>query len=158
MANTQAVCTSFKTELLTGQHVLTATNPARTINTADVFKAALFTTTATIDATTATYSATNEVTPVTGYTAGGVAVTWVAPASTPVSASTGTAYTTLSASIAWTVTGTLGPSFDCVLIYNSTQGNKAVSVHTFTAQTITNGTLTLTMPANNATTGLLRFA
>jgi hypothetical protein len=160
LANTQAICTSFKTELLTGQHVLTATNPARTINTADVFKAALFQATGTVDATTATYTAVSasEVTPVTGYTAGGVAVTWIAPASTPVSASTGTAYTTLSASIAWTVTGTLGPSFDCVLIYNSTQGNKAVSVHTFTAQTITNGTLTLTMPANNSTTGLVRFA
>lgn len=158
MANTQAMTTSFKTELLTGQHVLTATNPARTVNTADVFKAALYTTAATVDATTTAYSATNEVTPVTGYVAGGTAVTWIAPSSSPVSAATGTAFTTLSASIAWTVTGTLGPSFDAVLIYNSTQGNKSVSVHTFTAQTITNGTLTLTMPTNNATTGLLRFA
>ena len=158
MANTQAMATSFKTELLTGQHVLTATNPARTLNTADVFKAALYTTTATVNATTTAYSATNEVTPVTGYVAGGTTVAWIAPSSTPVSAATGTAFTTLSASIAWTVTGTLGPSFDAVLIYNSTQGNKAVSVHTFTAQTITNGTLTLTMPTNNSTTGLLRFA
>lgn len=150
--------TSFKTELLTGQHVLTATNPARTVNTADTFKAALYTTTATVNATTTAYSATGEVTPVAGYDAGGTAVTWIAPSSTPVSASTGTAFTTLSASITWTVTGTLGPSFDCVLIYNSSQGNKSVSVHTFTAQTITNGTLTLTMPTNNATTGLIRFS
>jgi hypothetical protein len=142
---------------LTGQHVLTATNPARTLNTADVFKAALYQATATVDATTTVYSATNEVTTVTGYVAGGTAVTWLAPSSSPVSAAAGTAFTTLAASISWTITGTLGPSFDAVLIYNSTQGNKAVSVHTFTAQTITNGTLTLTMPTNNATTGLVRF-
>lgn len=128
------------------------------MNTADVFKAALYTTAATVDATTTAYSATNEVTPVTGYVAGGTTVTWIAPSSTPVSASTGTAFTTLAASISWTITGTLSPSFDAVLIYNSTQGNKAVSVHTFTAQTITNGTLTLTMPTNNSTTGLLRFS
>jgi hypothetical protein len=145
-------------ELLTGQHVLTATNPARTVNTADVFKAALYTTTATLNATTTAYSATNEVTPVTGYAAGGTTVAWITPSSTAVSASTGTAFTTLSASITWTVNGTLGPSFDTVLIYNSTQANRAVSVHTFTAQTITNGTLTLTMPTNSSTTGLLRFA
>jgi len=52
---------------------------------------------------------------------------------------------------------TLTTSFDAVLLYNSTQGNKAVSVHTFTAQTITAGTLTLTMPVNDASTGLLRL-
>ena len=152
MSNTQGMCTSFKKEVLTGQHVLTATNPARTLNTADVFKAALYTTAATVDAATTAYSATNEVTPVTGYTAGGATVTWIAPNSTGT-----TAFTTLAASISWTITGTLGPSFDAVLIYNSSQGNKAVSVHTFTAQTITNGTLTLTMPTNDATTGLVRF-
>ena len=44
------------------------------------------------------------------------------------------------------------------MIYNSTQGNKAVSVHTFGSQTITAGTLTLTMPTNDATTGLIRVA
>jgi hypothetical protein len=44
------------------------------------------------------------------------------------------------------------------LIYNSTQSNKAVSVHTFGSQTITAGTFILTMPTNDATTGLLRVA
>jgi len=153
MANSQAICTSFKTELLTGQHVLKAINPARSLNTADTFKAALYTTAATVNAATTVYSATNEVTPVTGYTAGGTSVTWSAPASTGT-----TTYANLAANISWTVTGTLGPSFDAVLIYNSSQGNKAVSVHTFTAQTITNGTLTLTIPANNSTSAMMRFA
>jgi len=45
-----------------------------------------------------------------------------------------------------------------VLLYNSTQSNKAVSVHTFGSQTITAGTFTLTMPSNTTTTGLLRLA
>lgn len=155
MANSQALCTSFKKEVLTGQHVFTATNPARTLNTADVFKAALIQASGSASAATTVYAdvSASEVTPVTGYVAGGATVTWIAPNSTGT-----TAFTTLAASISWTITGTLGPSFDAVLIYNSSQGNKAVSVHTFTAQTITNGTLTLTMPTNDATTGLIRFA
>jgi hypothetical protein len=45
-----------------------------------------------------------------------------------------------------------------VLIYNFTQSNKAVSVHTFTAQTITAGTFTLTMPTNDSSLALLRIA
>jgi hypothetical protein len=45
-----------------------------------------------------------------------------------------------------------------VLIYNSTQGDKAVSVHTFGSQTVTAGTFTLTMPTNDANTGLIRIA
>ena len=53
---------------------------------------------------------------------------------------------------------TLTTAFNCVMIYNSTQGNKAVSVHTFGDQTITAGTFTLTMPTNDSSTGLLRIA
>jgi hypothetical protein len=45
-----------------------------------------------------------------------------------------------------------------VLIYNVTQGGKAVSVHTFGAQTVTAGTFTLTMPTNAAGTALLQIA
>jgi hypothetical protein len=48
--------------------------------------------------------------------------------------------------------------FDTVLIYNSTQGDTAVSVHTFGSQTITAGTFTLTMPANTTSTALIRLA
>jgi hypothetical protein len=43
-------------------------------------------------------------------------------------------------------------------LYNSTQSNKAISVHTFGSQTITAGTFTLTMPSNTTTTALLRLA
>ena len=51
----------------------------------------------------------------------------------------------------------LATAFDCVLIYNSTQGNKAVSVHTFGSQTVTAGTFTLTQPTNDASDALLRL-
>ncbi len=53
---------------------------------------------------------------------------------------------------------TLATAFDCVFVYNSTQSNKAVSVHTFGSTTITAGNFTLTMPANDATNALLRIA
>ena len=150
MANTQAVCTSFKVDMLNGIHAF-GTTVVRGATTKDDFKAALFLSSATINASTAAYSTTGEVTGA-GYTAGGVAVT---NATAPTSSGT-TAYWTPSASIVYT-TVTVGPT-DCVLIYNSTQSDKAVAAYTFSAQTVTAGTLTLTMPTNDASTGLLRIA
>ena len=150
------MCTSFMGELLTATHNF-GTAPTRGTSTADTFKAALYLTTATVNASTTAYSATNEVSG-TGYTAGGVTVTnATAPTATNSSATAGTAYWTPSASITYT-TVTLSTAFDCVLIYNSTQSNKAVSVHTFGSQTVTAGTFTLTMPANTTSTALLRLA
>ena len=132
-------------------------SPIRAAATADTFKAALYLASATLNASTTVYSATGEVSG-TGYTAGGVTVTnATAPTSTNASATAGVGYWTPSASIVYT-TVTLATSFDTVFIYNSTQSNKAVSVHTFTAQTITAGTFTLTMPSNTTTTALLRLA
>ena len=156
MANTQSMCTSFMSELMTATHNF-GTAPIRGASTADTFKAALYLTTATVNASTTAYSSTNEVSG-TGYTAGGVTVTnATAPTSTNSSATAGTAYWTPSASITYT-TVTLTTAFDCVLIYNSSQSNKAVSVHTFGSQTVTAGTFTLTMPANTTSTALLRLA
>ena len=152
MANTQAMATSFKGELLNAYHNFSATNPARTVNTADSFKAALYLASATVNAATTAYSATGEVTG-TNYTAGGVAITaWNAPTT---SGTTG--YTTPTASITYTNV-TLSTAFDCVLIYNNSQGNRAVSAHTFGSQTVTAGTFTLTMPTNDATNALIRLA
>lgn len=151
MANTQSICTSFKTELLNGIHAF-GTTVTRGATTKDTFKAALFLASATINASTATYSTTGEVTG-TNYTAGGVTVT---NATAPNSTGT-TAFWTPSASYSWT-TVTLAVAFDAVLTYNSTQGDKAVMVNTFGSQTVTAGNFTLTMPTNDATTGLLRLA
>jgi len=156
MSNTQSMCTSFMGELMTATHNF-GTAPIRAATTADTFKAALYLTSATVNASTTAYSSTNEVTG-TGYTAGGVTVTnATAPIATNSSATAGVAYWTPSASITYT-TVTLSTAFDAVLIYNSTQSNKAVSVHTFGSQTITAGTFTLTMPSNTTTTALLRLS
>lgn len=147
------MCTSFKVDLLNAVHAFNGTGvPAHTVSTADTFKAALYLASATVNASTTAYSSTNEVTG-TGYTAGGVAVTFgTAPSSTST-----TAFITPSASIVFSSV-TLSTAFDAVLIYNSTQSNKAVSVHTFGSQTVTAGTFTLTMPTNDSSTGLIRLA
>lgn len=159
MANTQSMCTSFMGELFTGTHNF-GVGVIRAATTADVFKAALYLATATVNASTTAYSATNEVSGA-GYTAGGITITgspaWVAPTATNSSATAGVAFSTPSASFVYT-TVTLASAFDTVLVYNSTQSNKAVSVHTFGSQTITAGTFTLTMPSNTTTTALLRLA
>jgi hypothetical protein len=156
MANTASLCTSFLAELLTGTHNF-GTAPIRAATTADTFKGALYVTTGTYNAATTAYSATNEVSG-TNYTAGGVTVTnATAPASTNTSATAGTAYWTPSASLVYTNV-TLTTAFDTVLIYNSTQSNKAVGVYTFGSQTITAGTFTLTMPTNSTSAALIRIA
>jgi len=145
MANTQSMCTSFMEELMLGEHQLgTASLTSRTSLTApttDTLKAALYLASATINASTTAYTAVNEVSG-TGYAAGGVTVTnATAPTSTNASATAGVAFFTPSASITYT-TVTLSTAFDAVLLYNSTQSNKAISVHTFGSQTITAGTFT----------------
>lgn len=156
MANTQSMCTSFMGELMTATHNFGA-SPTRAGATADTFKAALYLASATVNAATTAYSSTGEVTG-TNYVAGGVTVTnATAPLASNSSATAGVAYWTPSASITYT-TVTLSTAFDSVLIYNSTQSDKAVSVHTFGSQTITAGTFTLTMPSNTTSTGLLRLA
>jgi len=161
VANTQSMCTSFMSQLMLGEHQLgTATLVSRTSLTApttDTLKAALYLASATMNASTTAYTATGEVSG-TGYTAGGVTVTnATAPTSTNTSATAGVAFFTPSASLTYT-TVTLTTAFDTVLLYNSTQSNKAISVHTFGSQTITAGTFTLTMPANTTAAALIRLA
>jgi len=152
MANTQAFCTQAKADLMNGLHALGA-SVIRAATTKDAYKAALYLATGTRGAATTVYSVTDEVSG-TGYTAGGVAVT---TATGPTTTGT-TAFFTPSASIVYT-TVTLATAFDAVLLYNDTSATKlAVSVHTFGSQTVTAGNFTLTMPTNDATTGLIRIA
>jgi len=156
MANTASMCTSFMGELLTATHNF-GVAPTRGTTAADTFKAALYLASATINASTTVYTVTGEVSG-TGYSAGGVTVTnATAPTATNSSATAGVAYWTPSASITYTSV-TLTTAFDTVLMYNSTQSNKAVAVYTFGSQTVTAGTFTLTMPSNTTTTALLRLA
>ena len=155
MANTAGVASSFKSEVLMGGHQLGAitlvSRTSLTAPTTDAVKAALYLTTATISGGTTAYTATGEVTG-TGYTAGGITVT-----NTNAPTTQGTTGTwTPSASLVYT-TVSVGPT-DCVLLYNSTQSNKAIEVCTFTAQTPVAATLTLTMPAGGAGTSLINLA
>lgn len=161
MANTQSMCTSFMQQLLVGEHQLgSATLVSRTSLTApttDTLKAALYLASATKDASTTIYNTTGEVSGA-GYTAGGITVTnATAPNSTNTSTTAGVAFFTPSASFVFTSV-TLSTAFDCVLLYNSTQSNKAISVHTFGSQTVTAGSFSLTMPSNTTSAALIRLA
>lgn len=151
MANTQAMATSFKVEILGGVHAI-GTPPTRATTAKDTFKAALYLATGSLGAGTTAYSVTDEVSGA-GYSAGGITVT---NATAPTSSGT-TAYWTPSASLTYSNV-TLTTAFDAVLIYNSSQGDKAVAVYTFGSQTVTSGNFILTMPTNDASTALLRIA
>lgn len=145
------MATSFKVDILNGIHAF-GTTVTRAGTGADTFKMALYLASASLGAATTSYSATGEVSG-TNYTAGGATVT---NATAPNSTGT-TAFWTPSASVSWS-TVTLSTAFDCAFLYNSSQSNKAVAVFTFSSQTVTAGTFTLTMPTNDASTGLLRIA
>lgn len=150
MANTAAVCVSFKQELMNGIHAF-GTSVVRGGTGADSFKGALYLATASLGSGTTAYSATGEIAG-TNYTAGGQAITnGTAPATSGT-----TAYWTPSADLSW-ANLTQATAFDTLLLYNSTQSNRAVAVYTFGPQTITAGTFTLSMPANAAATALLRL-
>ena len=157
MPNTAAICDSFRVDLLNGTHAFgtQGANGVRTVTTKDVFKAALYLASATVNKSTTAYSVTGEVTG-TNYTAGGVTVTnATAPANT---GGTGiVAFWTPSASFVYTNV-TLSVAFDCVLLYNSSNTAQAsVASFTFGSQTVTAGNFTLTMPTNDLTTGLIRL-
>lgn len=151
MANSQAMTTSFKNEILQALHNF-GTTVTRAGTGADTFKGALYYSTGSLGAGTTAYSTTDEVVG-TNYSAGGVTVT---NAVAPTTSGT-TAYWTPSASLVYTNV-TITTPFDSVLIYNSTQADRAVSVHTFGSQSVTAGTFTLTMPTNAAGTALLNLA
>ena len=153
MANTSGIASTFKVELLQGVHVLssTGTGVARTSTAADVVKAALFTTGATISPALSTYTSTGELPNGSGYATGGLSVT-----TNLLSLDTTTAIWQPSAAIVWT--GITFNSVDTVMFYNSTVASKSIGVYTFSSQSITSGTFTLTMPTFVAATALLRIS
>lgn len=155
MANTQAIAKSFRTELLTGMHAF-GTTVTRGGTGADSFKMALYLATATINADTAAYTATGELAATGNYTAGGVTLTnGTQPANT--GGTNIVAFWTPSASATWTALTSSG-AFDCALLYNSSQSNRAVAAFTFGSQSVTSGNFSLTMPTNDLTTGLIRIS
>lgn len=156
MANTQSMPTSFKVEILNGSHAFGAqgANSVRTVTTKDTFKGALYVVAGTQGAATTAYSSTNELAASGNYSAGGNAIT---NATAPNSSGT-TSFWTPSATLTWTNLTSSG-AFDCLTMYNTAStGSLAVGVFTFSSQTITAGDFSLTMPTNDSSTGLIRFA
>ena len=148
MAITQAMCTSFKVDLLNGIHAF-GTTVARAGTTADTMYMALYTSSATLDATTTAYTATNEVSG-TGYSAGGQALTTVAPTSSGT-----TAYLDFNDET-WTSSTITARG---ALIYNSTQSNKSVAVLDFGGdKTSTAGDFTVVFPTADASNAIIRIA
>jgi len=149
MAITQAMTTSFKVEILDGIHAF-GTTVVRAATTADTFKIALYTSSATLGATTTAYSATNEVSG-TGYTAGGNTLT----ISTAPTSSGTTAFLDFDDTTWSTATITANGA----LIYNSTQSNKAVAVLAFGGdKTSTAGNFTIQFPTPDASNAIIRIA
>jgi len=149
MAITQAMATSFKVEILDSIHNF-GVGVIRASTAADTFKIALFTSSATLDATTTAYTTSNEVVG-TGYTAGG---NTLAISVVPVSSGT-TAYLSFTNS-SWT-TATI--TARGAMIYNSTQSNKCVAVLDFGSdKTSTAGTFTIVFPTADATNAIIRIA
>ena len=150
MAITQSMSTSFKVNILKGLHAF-GTSVIRAGTTADSFKVALYTSSATLDATTTAYSSTNEVTG-TNYTAGGAAITIVtAPTSTSTTAWLDFTDTTWATS---TITAR------GALIYNDTSsGDLSVGVLDFGSdKTSTAGNFTIVWPAGDSTNAIIRVA
>jgi len=148
MAITQAMCTSFKVELLNGIHAF-GTTVVRAGTTADTMKIALFTSSATLDATTTAYSTSNEASG-SGYSAGGNTLTTVAPTSSGTTAYLDFSDTTWSTS---TITAR------GALIYNSTQSDKAVAVLDFGSDKSSSaGDFTIVFPTADASNAIIRIA
>jgi len=142
MAITQAMCTSFKTELLTATHNF-ATN-------GNAFKLALYTSSATMGATTTAYSTSQEVSNSGSYSAGGGTLTKVAPTSSGT-----TAFTDFSDLTFTTATITARGA----LIYNDTNSDKAVCVLDFGSdKSSSSGSFTIQFPAADASNAIIRIA
>jgi hypothetical protein len=146
---------NFKFELMQGIHALGPGTgvPARSAGVADTIKAALFLASATRVPADATYNTTGELAASGNYTQGGKTLTM---ANVP-HLDTTTGCFTPSANLTWTALTSSG-AFDCLVVYNSSQANKQISVHTFSVQTIVAADFTLTMPADTAAAALLRIA
>lgn len=148
MAVTQALCTSFKQDILNGVHAF-GTTVARADTSADTYKIALYTSDANLGASTTVYTTDNEVVG-TGYVAGGETLVAVAPATSGT-----TAYLDFN-DVTWT-TATI--TAYGALIYNADQGNKAVAVISFGENKTSVGeNFTIIFPAANATTAIIRIS
>ena len=143
MAITNAMCTSFKAELMQALHNFTA-------STGNTFKLALYTSSATLGASTTTYSSTNEVPASGSYSAGGGTLTNITPTTSGTTGFTDFADLTFT-SATITARG--------ALIYNSTNSNRAVCALDFGAdKTSTAGDFVIIFPTADASNAIIRIA
>ena len=145
MAIASAICNSFKQEILVGTHNFTASS-------GNAFKLALYTSSASMGASTTAYSSSNEISNTSGssYSAGGSTITSVTPVLD------GSTAVCDFADVSWT-----SASFTAngCLIYNDTQSDKAVCVVAFGGdKTVSSGTFTIQFPAAAASTAIVRIA
>ena len=143
MAITSAICNSFKTELLTGTHNFSSSG-------GNTFNLALYTSDASLGASTTAYTTSNEVSG-SGYTAKGNALTSVDPAlsgSTAVCDFADTSFTSAS----FTARG-------CLIFNDSASGDPAVCAIDFGSdKTVTSGTFTIQFPTADASNAIIRIA
>jgi len=139
MAITQAMCTQFKKDVMLGLHDLDS----------DTIKIALYTSSATLNATTDTYTTSNEVANGNGYTTGGVTL---ANASVIENGTSGCfdADNPEWTSATFTARG--------ALIYNDTDGDRAIAVLDFGGDfTVSSGTFRIVFPAQTANNAIIRI-
>tara|TARA_R110000822_G_scaffold28200_1_gene83958 strand:- start:954 stop:1424 length:471 start_codon:yes stop_codon:yes gene_type:complete len=156
MAITQAMCTSFKQELLQGVHNFTSGSGGGTTTTTgsgNAFKIALYTSSASLSASTTAYSGTNEASG-TGYSGGGNALTNVTPTTSSTTALTDFADTT------WTSSSITARG---AVIYNSStaagSANRAVLVLNFGSDKVSSsGDFTITFPTADSSSAIIRIA
>lgn len=142
MAISTAMCTSFKSQLMSALHDFD--NPG-----GNTFKIALYTSSATLGASTTAYSTSNEITG-TGYSAGGNTLTSVSPTTSGTTAYVDFADTTWSNS---TITA------NGALIYNANSSNAAVVTLAFGSdKSSSNGDFVIVFPTANATDAIIRIA
>lgn len=150
MAIGQTLATSFKVEILDGIHNF-GVGVIRATTAADTFKIALYSTLATLNSTTTVYTTQDEVTG-TGYVAGG---NTLVISQAPTSTNTETVAWLNFENSSW-ANATF--SADGALIYNSTQGNKAVAILNFgSTKTTANQTFTVTFPASTSSAAIIRI-
>jgi hypothetical protein len=148
MAITTAMCTSFKKELLEAKHDFNASS-------GHTFKIALYTSSATLDASTTDYTTSDEVTGSVGYTAGGNTLTNIDPTTSGTTAFTDFADTTWYAA---TITA------NGALIYNSTTDGGTGTTNAVAAlafggdKTSTNGDFVIQFPTADASNAIIRIA
>ena len=146
MAISSAICNSFKQELLVGTHNFTASS-------GNTFKIALYTSSASLGASTTAYSTSNEISNTSGsaYSAGGATLTSVTPvldSSTAVCDFNDVSFTSAS----FTANG-------CLIFNDSATGDPAVCAVAFGGdKTVSSGTFTIQFPAKAATTAIVRIA